>query len=38
MRLNHTELVHKHPVNLVSPVKNNVDREGSAQSNHPELI
>ena len=31
MRLNHPELVHKHPAK-------NVDREGSAQSNNPELM
>ena len=29
------EQVHKHPAHLVSSV-NDVDREGSVQSNHPE--
>ena len=37
MCLNHPELVHKHPAHLYFPC-NDVDREGSVQSNHPELM
>ena len=38
MRLNHPELVQKHPAHLVSPVNMYIGREGSVYSNHPELM
>ena len=38
MHLNYPEPVHKHPAQIASPLKMYIVREGSVQSNQPELM